>query len=247
MKLLLSTLIMTGLLATAGPSVVTAQPLVEAVRAGNVKTVQKLLGKKSTDVNQRDAEGLTPLMVAAVAGDSAMVELLLDKGADIDAQSGSGMTALMGAAFNSRERALDVLIAHKANLDLQDHKGRTALIVASKQGVTALVTTLLEARANTELRDVNGNTALLVACGERHLHIMMELLRGGANVDVRDPKGRTPLMLLSFLGEDGMIGLMLKYKPDVNAVDFSLKTALTYAKENKRKLVVSLLEQAGAR
>lgn len=247
MKFLLSTLIVTGLLATAGPSVVTAQPLVEAVRAGNVKTVQKLLGKKSTDVNQRDAEGLTPLMVAAVAGDSAMVELLLDKGADIDAQSGSGMTALMGAAFNSRERALDVLIAHKANLDLQDHKGRTALIVASKQGVTALVTTLLEARANTELRDVNGNTALLVACGERHLHIMMELLRGGANVDVRDPKGRTPLMLLSFLGEDGMIGLMLKYKPDVNAVDFSLKTALTYAKENKRKLVVSLLEQAGAR
>jgi ankyrin repeat protein len=53
-------------------------------------------------------------------------------------------------------------------------------------------------------------------------------------------------MLLSLLGEDEMVRLLLRHKPDISAVDFSMKTALAYAKEYKRKLVIQVLEKAGA-
>lgn len=228
---------------------VSAQELVERLRSGDRDAVVSLLSKKkvTVDVNSRDEDGLTPLMMAAVANDSVLVELLLRHKANPNLQNNVGMTALMGAAFNSSEIVMPLLLGGGANPNLQDSKGRTALIVAAKQGVNNPVTMLLQAGANKELKDEKGNTALMVACGERHLNVMTELLESGADPNTRDLQGRTPLMLLSLLGEDEMIRLLLRHKPDISAVDFSMKTALSYAKEYRRKLVIQVLEKAGAK
>lgn len=236
-----------GLLLGAGLDV-SAQGILERLRSGDRESVIKQLSKKkvSIDVNERDEQGLTPLMMAAVANDSMIVELLLRHKADPNLRNNVGMTALMAAAFNTSEASMPLLLGGGANPDIQDGKGRTALIVAAKQGVNNPVTMLLEAGANNELKDEKGNTALMVACGERHLNIMTELLDSGADANTRDLQGRTPLMLLSLLGEDEMVRLLLRHKPDISAVDYSMKTALAYAKEYKRKLVIQVLEKAGA-
>ena len=243
-----SLLIIVGLFLGAGLDV-SAQGVLERLRSGDRESVVKQLGKKKVpfDVNERDEEGLTPLMMAAVTNDSVMVELLLRHKANPNLQNNVGMTALMAAAFNTSEAVMPLLLAGGANPDLQDVKGRTALIVAAKQGVNNPVTMLLEARANKELKDEKGNTALMVACGERHLNVMTELLDGGADPNTRDLQGRTPLMLLALLGEDEMVRLLLRHKPDISAVDYSMKTALAYAKEYRRKQVIQVLEKAGAK
>lgn len=241
-------LVAVGLLIGAGLDV-SAQGILERLRSGDRESVIKLLSKKkvSIDVNERDEQGLTPLMMGAVTNDSLMVELLLRHKANPNLQNNVGMTAVMAAAFNTSEAVLPLLLAGGANPDLQDVKGRTALIVAAKQGVNNPVTMLLEAGANKELKDEKGNTALMVACGERHLNIMTELLDSGSDPNTRDVQGRTPLMLLSLLGEDEMVRLLLRHKPDVGAVDFATMTALAYAREYKRKLVIQVLENAGAK
>ena len=241
-------LIAVGLLLGAGLDV-SAQGILERLRSGDRESVMKQLSKKKVtiDVNERDEQGLTPLMMAAVTNDSAMVELLLRHKADPNLRNNVGMTALMAAAFNTSEGVIPLLLAGGANPDVQDAKGRTALIVAAKQGVNNPVTMLLQGGANKELKDEKGNSALMVACGERHLNIMTELLDNGADPNTRDLQGRTPLMLLSLLGEDEMARLLLRHKPDISAVDYSMKTALAYAKEYKRKLVIQVLEKAGAK
>jgi ankyrin repeat protein len=54
--------------------------LVEAIRAGSIATVERLL-QEGTDIHQLDADGWTPLNWAAAAGDIAMMTLLLKSGA----------------------------------------------------------------------------------------------------------------------------------------------------------------------
>lgn len=221
--------------------------LVETVKTGDLKRVKSLLKKKTTNVNEVDYEGLTSLMVATIANDSAMAFLLLESGADPNLQSKSGMTALHAAAFNNRDGLVQLLIAYKADPNLVDAKGRTPIMVAAQMGHTNPITYLAQGGAALEVKDLRGNTPLMLACGGRHLGAMDELLERGANPNCRDLQGRTPLMLLAVHGEDEMVRILLKNNADFTLVDHAMKTALVYAKEYRRKAVTALLEKAGAK
>lgn len=224
-----------------------AQPLIETVKTGDVKRVKALIKKKSTNINEVDSEGLTSLMVATIANDSLMAVVLLDGGANPNLQSKSGMSALHAAAFNNRDGIVQLLISYRADLNLLDSKGRTPIMVAAQMGNTNPITYLAQAGAALEVRDLRGNTPLMLACGGRHLGAMDELLERGANPNCRDLQGRTPLMLLAVHGEDEMVRILIKNKADFTLVDHTMKTALAYAKDYRRKAVIAVLERAGAK
>lgn len=246
-RMLMSMLIVLGLSVAGSPLTVHAQNLIETVKTGNLRSVKKLLSKKTTNVNEVDQDGLTSLMIATIANDSAMVVTLLEAGADPNIQSKSGMTVLHAAAFNNRDQIMQFIIAVGADPNKVDNKGRTPLLVAAQMGNTNPITYLIQAGAVVEFKDLKGNTALMLACGGRHLGAVDELLEKGADPNARDLQGRTPLMLLSLLGEDEMVRILLKYKADLTLVDHSMKTALAYAREYRRRAVIALLEQAGAK
>jgi ankyrin repeat protein len=58
--------------------------LAKAIRDGDLKAVRAQLDG-GVDVNARDAEGNTPLLLAAVYAGPECVEMLLKKGADVNA------------------------------------------------------------------------------------------------------------------------------------------------------------------
>jgi ankyrin repeat protein len=72
--------------------------------AGNISVI-KILLEAGANVNIRHAKGMmkgcTPLMQAALDGDTETVKLLLQKGADVNAKDEYGMTALQAADENS--------------------------------------------------------------------------------------------------------------------------------------------------
>lgn len=244
---LLIVALLAGLSLTGNPVDVCAQTLIETVKTGSMKNTKKVLAKKNVNVNETDAEGLTSLMVATIANDSAMVDLLLSKGADPNIAAKNGMTVLHAAAFHARDQIAPLLIAAGANPNAVDGKGRTPLLVAAHMGSTNIITQLVNAGGNLEFPDLKGNTALMLACGGRHLGAMDELLEKGANPNTRDLQGRTPLMLLCVLGEDEMVRILLKYKADVTLVDHSMRSALSYAREYRRKACIEVLEKTGAK
>ena len=234
-------------LTLCGGGVVNAQSVLEAVQSGNVQAVAKILRKSTGRINEQDGRGITPLILATLANDSAMVDLLVRYRPDPDIQAEGGMTALHAAAFHGRDRCSPMIIALRANPNILDARGRSPLHVAARQGHTNIVTQLCDAGAAMDFRDRDGNSALMLACGNRHLGTMEELLEKGAFIHTRDLRGRTPLMLLAVLGEDEMMRIMLRYKPELQLVDHSGLTALTYAKINRRKTIIRILEAAGAK
>lgn len=57
-----------------------------AVRGGNIKAVEAMI-RLGVAVDARDADGCTPLHIAAQKGKDGVLPLLLDAGAPVDAQA----------------------------------------------------------------------------------------------------------------------------------------------------------------
>ncbi|RNF27004.1 putative 6-phosphofructo-2-kinase/fructose-2,6-biphosphatase [Trypanosoma conorhini] len=76
------------------------QNIFSLVRASNASQLQYLLENKLCDLNKRDYNGCTPLHVAALEGNEAIVRVLISFGADIMATDNTGRTPLDLAAAN---------------------------------------------------------------------------------------------------------------------------------------------------
>ena len=69
--------------------------------SGNAQLVRELLEEEPSQVNVANADGASPLMLAAVSGQLEMVQLLVHRSADMDKQDTvHGWTALMQATYH---------------------------------------------------------------------------------------------------------------------------------------------------
>ena len=74
--------------------------LFKAVNAADVGHARQILSA-GAEVNSRDADGATVLMLACHAGNLPMVMVLIEAGADVNAADPRGWTPLMKAAYNA--------------------------------------------------------------------------------------------------------------------------------------------------
>ncbi|MBQ9565109.1 MAG: ankyrin repeat domain-containing protein [Synergistaceae bacterium] len=146
------------------------------------------MADNKSDINARDKDGATPLMLAARDNAPDVVEALLERGAYINAKDNEGRTALMyAAAYNRDYKVLKVLLEAGASANARDKSGRTPLMHAAEHNANPLVVRdLLKARAFVNARTEGGKTPLAFAAlrGNPAPCIVMELLRFGADPDI---------------------------------------------------------------
>jgi len=112
----------------------------EATKSGDYDQVQKLVIIDKINVNQKDEDGATPLMFAAMRGQLAIAELLVDNKAQVDFQDEkSGWTALMQATYYGHKSIVRLLIDSDTNVSIQAANGCTAFDIASIIGDTEVV------------------------------------------------------------------------------------------------------------
>jgi len=75
---------------TTSSTVLAAEPLFDAVKAGDTALVESLLAKGS-GVDSRGHDQETLLMTAALSNQPAIAVLLVDKGADVMARNSGGL------------------------------------------------------------------------------------------------------------------------------------------------------------
>ena len=101
--------------ATPGPD--EDPPIVAAVRASAPPAVFRVLLARGADPDQRRADGMPALVLAARLGDHAAVDLLVQAGADVDAIDPRGRTALMYAVERNHRAVAAVLLLGGADLE----------------------------------------------------------------------------------------------------------------------------------
>ena len=121
------------------------------------------------DVNRRDVNGQTALMVATFRCHVETVKLLLHRGADVNVRDRLGATALMYAAFlriagedNPPQKCpeiIDLLVTQGADVNAVDEHGTTPLMFAAAHRETELARRMIQHGADTKAKNANGVTA----------------------------------------------------------------------------------------
>ncbi|KAL2085426.1 hypothetical protein ACEWY4_018746 [Coilia grayii] len=98
-----------------------------ALKLGNAQLVCEILEEEPAQVNVANADGASPLMLAAVSGQLEMVQLLVDHSADTDKQDTvHGWTALMQATYHGNKDVVKYLLSQGADVNLRAKNGYTA-------------------------------------------------------------------------------------------------------------------------
>ncbi|MDR3707481.1 MAG: ankyrin repeat domain-containing protein [Capsulimonadaceae bacterium] len=149
---------------------------------------------KGADLNAKNNDGHTALMIAALECHTDCVNALVAAGADVNLKANDGQTALMTAAASGQADSLKALISAGADLNLKDNGGFTPLIMAAYYGHTDCVNALVAAGADLNLKANGGFTALMVAAMLSKADCVNALVAAGADVNARDNNGHTALM-----------------------------------------------------
>ena len=135
--------------------------LMNAINKNNASLVEQLI-REGADVDELDANGDAPLVIAAYKGYDQILKLLLEAGADVKAvDPGMKATALHAAAYAGQTGAAQLLIEYQIDINKQGpYNGYTALHDAIWQDNVEIVKQLLAANADLTVLSNDGKTAL---------------------------------------------------------------------------------------
>ncbi len=146
--------------------------LMQAVQDNQADRVRTLIAQ-GADVDELDANGDAPLIIAAYSGYTGILRLLLEAGADVSVvDPGMKATALHAAAYAGHAGAAKLLIEHGIDVDKQGpYNGYIALHDAVWQNNVETARVLVEAGASLDIRSHTGETPLEFAKSRNHTQI----------------------------------------------------------------------------
>lgn len=134
--------------------------LVIALKQESDKAFDALLAARNTQVEARNAQDESPLMMAAIKGNLELVQKLVERGADINREGWAPLHYAASAGLEHSVAIASYLLEHSAYIDAASPNGSTPLMLAAQYSSEAMVKLLLEEGADVSLRNQQGQTAV---------------------------------------------------------------------------------------
>ncbi|XP_071094922.1 putative ankyrin repeat protein RF_0381 [Haliotis cracherodii] len=190
-------------------------------KGGNVEIVDYVLKQNVIDLNSREKEGMTPLLLSAYLGESDAFDLLIGRGADISSVNDFGDNILH---FSCRGGNVDivkyVLKQNVVDIESRDNEGMTPVLLAAFWGKRDAFDLLIGRGADTKVVNINGDNILHNSCRGGNVDIVKSVLKQNVvDISSRDNEGMTPVLLAAFFGERDAFDLLIGRGADISGVN----------------------------
>ncbi|MEZ2408347.1 hypothetical protein GGC47_002581 [Bosea sp. OAE752] len=174
-----------------------ASDLLAAAESGRTAEVEALIAK-GADLEMRDSQGRTALLLAVAGNHVEMARALLAAGASPNTQAANRDTPWLLAGASGRTDIIAAMLPLKPDLRLRNRYGGNALIPACERAHVETVKLLLTSGIDVNHVNDLGWTCLLEIVilgdgGPRHQEVARLVLAAGADPNLADRDGLTPL------------------------------------------------------
>lgn len=219
--------------------------IVDAVKRGDNKELQALIGK--ADVNAAENDGSTGLVWAVHRNNLEAAALLIRAGARVNAANELGVTPLYLACLNASSALTELLLKAGANPNATLPSGETALMTAARTGNVEVLKLLLARGVDVNAKENRrGQTALMWAAGENHPQIAAALIDRGADVNAASKSGFTALMFAAQQGNIEIARMLLDARARLEASTPEDGTPLIIATLSGHEPLATFLLDRGA-
>ena len=156
------------------------------------------------DVNARNKQNITALIIACAKRNKDTINVLLNEGADPNIADANGNTCLHYTTQNERcKEVLQARISHGVALDATNKGNVTALMIACKNENKEAINVLLNAGTEPNIADADGGTCLHYAAQNHwHTEVIHAIISHGVGVDINTANNEnlTALMIALKVG-----------------------------------------------
>ena len=164
--------------------------LFRALESGNERAFD-LFMHAGVDLEQKNAVGWTPLMIASFMGNEKIAARLLKAGASVTAHDNRGYTPLHWAAYQGFSLVIQALLDKGAPVNAKSEKGLSPLLQAAARGHDEAVRLLLSKGAFVNDADDEGWTPLHKAVANQHAAVVRLLMIAHADPSLAHQSGVT--------------------------------------------------------
>lgn len=198
--------------AGATPPADAGAALLAAAGSGDADAAALAL-RAGADLEVRDAEKRTPLLVAVTHDHVDLARLLVAMGASADALDGRHDTPWLVTGVTGSVAMLEALLPAQPDLTIRNRYGGVSIIPASERGHVDYVRRVVSTGIDVDHVNDLGWTALLEAVilgdgGPRHQEIVRILLEAGADPGLADRNGVTALEHARSKGQDEVVEIL---------------------------------------
>ena len=111
-------------------SCVSSRQIHVAVKENDLEQAQEYV--KHGDLERKDTNGFTPLILASYYGHTSIVRYLLEQGEKADQRDNNGWTSLLYASYYNYYDIAQILLDRNALVNMQNSEGHTALYYAEQ-------------------------------------------------------------------------------------------------------------------
>ncbi len=201
------------------------QAFFEAVKAGNLDEVQRLVGATPALAGVRDANGVSGILIATYHGHRDVAATLVDMGAPVDIFEAS--------ALGLTDRIASLVREHPARVSAYAQDGFYPLGLAAFFGHLDAVRALIAAGADVQATARNAFKVqpIHAAAASRNLDIIRAVLEAGADPNVPQQQGFVPLHEAATNGNREMAELLVKHGADPRLANEAGKTSIDLARD----------------
>ncbi|XP_062862804.1 ankyrin repeat and SOCS box protein 2b [Trichomycterus rosablanca] len=218
------------------------EPMILAIRRGDVHTVSKLADSTSCIETHSSVDDWTALHEAAQCGQAACVKALLKvKPTLVDKRTLQEQTALLIAVDGKHLQCVKSLLEAGADPDISNKNKETPLYKACENESIDIVKAILAFGGTVNQRCHRGWTALHEAARQGNTQLCETLLQAGAAVNAPNTDGVTPLIEAARHGRKNIVDYLISKGTGVNLQSCEGTTALSEASKFGHRDTVELL------